>query len=117
MSKKRTLSRWLRSEEVYRGEESAPPGPEWRETLLADYEHNVPQKREPAPEIRTPLQVHHLVLMTPAGVALFGLGWFFGSGAAAADQVARISPLVWVIGALVSSAGFMIWRGKGITGR
>ncbi len=117
MSKKRTLSRWLRSEEVYRSEESAPASQEWRETLLADYEHSTPQERGPAPEIRTPLQVHHLVLMAPAGVALFGLGWFFGSGAAAADQLARISPLVWVVGALVSSAGFMIWRGKGIIGR
>ena len=39
MSEKRTLSRWLRSEEIYRDENSQVSGPakkQWRNALLSD---------------------------------------------------------------------------------
>ena len=115
MTEKRTLSRWLRSEEVYRDESPASVDKNWREGLLAEFEYKLPA--EPATvviERRAPLQFHHLALMAPVGVVLFALGWIFGSGATALDQVARISPMAWAICAAASSGGFLLWRGRGL---
>ena len=114
MSDKKTVSQWLRNKDAFEGAEAAPPTSQWREALLADYEHpTMVQAPVEEPERRAPLQVHHLVLMAPAGVALFGLGWMFGNGAVALEQVARISPLVWMGLAVSGSLGFLVWRGRG----
>lgn len=112
MSEKRTLSRWLRTENVYRDESAAPPDRSWRNTLLADFEHSVPAERKAvAPEARAPLQWHHLVLMAPAGVVLFGLGWIFGSDTTVVAQANKVPPMAWAAFAITSSAVFMIRRG------
>ncbi len=126
MSEKRTLSQsvsrsvsqWLRRQDVYEAAESEPVAKHWRESLLADFEHPAVAPlpvREPVG--RTPLQWHHLALMAPAGAALFGLGWLMGNGSLAVAQMARISPLVWMAVAVLGSAGVLAWRGLAFMGR
>ncbi len=39
MSEKRTLSQWLRRQEIYQDGPPKPVGSRWQDALLADFEH------------------------------------------------------------------------------
>jgi hypothetical protein len=117
MSEKTSLARLLRTPEVYQdaGRTTAgqtPAGADWREALLADFEHAAPAPhRTPAPA-RTPLQPHHLAMLAPAGAGLFLAGWLLGSGRLALDRLAAVPPPVWMAGAVALSLAVLAGRGR-----
>jgi len=118
MSEKQTLSRWLRTTAVYHADDAPQTNSDWRAALLVDFEHDTPPERNSAKlNTRAPLQFHHLVLMAPAAVVIFWLGWLFGSGTTVADQISRVSPIVWTACAVVGAAGFLAWRSPVLGGR
>ncbi len=123
MTEKRTLSRWLRNEDVYDVMSSdvrdAPDKP-WREALLMELHENTARpmaKAQPAAEESSSLQIHQALWLSLAGLGLFCLGWLFGNGVIAMQQISKISPWLWMSGSLVLSVGFWSWRGLGVKGR
>ena len=118
MSEKQTLSALLRSKEVYRdvaADETESINKTWRNNLLSEFDTDTassPLKHSQEVDSSTPLEVSHLLSMMPVGLALFGLGWAFGSQTLSLEQIARVSPWVWVGGSVVGSLVFLMWRGQ-----
>lgn len=113
MTEEKTLAQLLRSTEVWREGDRAPAGRDWREAVLADFDHPVPAPFRPAATGRepVPLQIRHLAMMAPAGLGLFLAGWLVGSGGLALDRLAAVPPLAWIAGAVAFSLGVLAWRG------
>jgi len=113
MTEKKTLAQLLRGAEVWRETDHVPAGRNWREAVLADFEHPVPATCRPAAHRRehVPLQTRHIAMMAPAGLGLFLAGWLLGSGRLALERLAEVSPLAWIAGAAAFSLGVLAWRG------
>ncbi len=120
MSEKQTLSALLRCKEVYQDVSTEEPGPKataWRNNLLSEFESSpsLPvQKYRSDADRDTPLEVSHLLTLMPVGLALFALGWAFGSQIISLEQIARVSPLVWMSVSVVGSLAFLFWRRQSI---
>ena len=50
-------------------------------------------------------------MMSPAGVVLFGLGWWVGRGGVSAEEIAAVPPGVWVACAAVVAGATLLWHG------
>jgi len=117
VSEKQTLSRLLRSKEVYEADssqESEPKSSRWRTELLGEFAEGPSTHQQVAmleSNQNTPLEAHHLLLMLPVGLMLFAMGWLFGSQIISMEQIAGVSPWVWVGISVLGSVGFMSWRG------
>jgi hypothetical protein len=109
----KTLAQLLRSGEVWREADHAPAGRDWREAVLAEFEHPVPAPARAAAHRRehVPLQARHIAVMAPAGLGLFLAGWLLGSGHLALERLAAAPPLAWIAGAAAFSLGVLAWRG------
>jgi hypothetical protein len=85
----------------------------WRDAVLAAVpdQAETPLHPEEAPEPDGPLRPRHLLMMSPAGVALFGLGWWVGRGGVTADELAAVPPEVWVACAAMIAAASLAWFG------
>jgi len=116
MSEKRTLSRWLRSEEVYResaSEVNDAENSQWRDALLLEFDPQTAKpiaRRVAEPEGQIRIQAHHLIWFAVAGVALFLMGWMFGSQIISIEKISNVSPWIWVGGSFVGSMGFLYWN-------
>jgi hypothetical protein len=58
-----------------------------------------------------PLRPRHLLMMSPAGVALFGLGWWVGRGGVSPDEIAAVPAAAWVISAAIIAGASLAWYG------
>ncbi len=118
MTDPKSLAQLLRTADVFQDETpqdetSQAEGDSWRTTLSEQFEQPVSAVAVPGPEsVKTPLQWHHVSMMAPAGAGLFLAGILVGGGAEFLEKMGSVSPLTWVVGAGVSSLGFLIWRRK-----
>ena len=113
MCEKKSIARQLRSADVWQDPNRAPAGQDWRQVVLAEFEHPAPSVTRPvarAPE-RAPLQTRHLAMMAPAGVGLFAAGWLVGSGNAGLERLAAVPPLAWIVCAAFLGLGVLARRG------
>lgn len=115
MSEQRhSVDRLLRRAGSFSDPATPTPGTDWRESLLlqiADEEHPA-TARPPAAEVAAgPLRLRHLVMMSPAGVALFGLGWWVGRGGVSPEEIAAVPSAVWLAGAAIIAVGTLWWIG------
>lgn len=113
MTEKKNLAQLLRSAEVWRETDQTPAGRDWREAVLADFDHPVPAPSRSAARghEHVPLQTRHIAMMAPAGLGLFFAGWLLGSGRLALEKLAAVPPLAWIAGAAAFSLGVLVWRG------
>jgi hypothetical protein len=115
MSEKSTLSRLLRTADVYQAEEMPESREHWREALLEQYAPDTlgspTTLASPKDPVRHPLQWHHVVKLSPLGLGLFAAGWLAGNGSQAGTALAGVSPLAWVVAAFSISLSYLGWRG------
>jgi hypothetical protein len=114
---KKPLSQLLRQTEVYEVEGGSRPDDAWREALLSRYEQpEVAPLRQADDRRRSPLEWHHVIKLSPAGLGFFAAGWLVGKGPQASAVLASVPPVAWMVCAIALSAGFLGWRGL-LTGR
>ncbi len=112
---RKNVGRLLRNSGTFRDSETPTPGTGWRDTVLmsipeeADMEATV---RPAAPTIEAgPLRMRHLIMVSPAGIALFGLGWWVGRGGVSADELGTVPPAAWIACAAIVAGASLAWYG------
>jgi hypothetical protein len=111
-----SVGRWLQSAGTYSDPDAPAPGTGWREALLLtvaeDAETAAAARQAAAREPESaPLRMRHLVMLSPAGAALFGLGWWVGRGGVSAQEIAAVPAGVWVACAAAVAAIALLWHG------
>ena len=108
---KKSIAQLLRTADVYRDQDHPATDDRWREALLMEFDGEAAA----APAARTdtaadaPLRPRHLLMMAPAGVALFFAGWWIGRGGVSSEELAAVPVAVW-IGCAGLAAGLTLVR-------
>jgi hypothetical protein len=116
---KKSIAQLLRTAEVFRDPHATAGDDKWREALLLEFDGQAvggPVARPDMPA-GAPLRPRHLLLMAPAGVALFFAGWWVGRGGVSSEELAAVPVAAW-LGCAGLAAGLTLirrgWPGLGI---
>jgi len=112
---RKKIDRLLRNAGTYRDPEVPTPGTGWRDAVLMAIPEEADAEASASPVVPTveagPLRMRHLIMMSPAGIALFGLGWWVGRGGVSADELAAVPPAVWIVSAAIVAGASLAWYG------
>ena len=111
---RKSVRRLLERAGTYTDPAAPAPGTDWRDAVLATIaeEADAEAPRPAAPQEEAgPLRPRHLLLMSPAGLALFGLGWWVGRGGVSAEELAVVPSVTWVVCAGLIAGASLAWYG------
>ena len=109
---RKSVKRLLRSAASYQDPDAPAPDSSWRDTVLLSVPEaaDAEAARPTVPRIEAgPLRPRHLLMMSPAGLALFGLGWWLGRGGVSTEELAAVPAAAWVASAAVIAGASLAW--------